>query len=97
MFTVTNTSDETKRFNEADPQGGFRLIRLAPGEGGEFDIDPNQAVFVRGGLDVAPASPAEPAPEPAPKRGRPAKTESEIAAPEPETNATGPSGASEAE
>lgn len=89
MFTVTNTSDETKRFKEFDPNGGFRLIRLAPGASGEFDIDPNQAVFVRGGMDVASVEAKKP------KRAKPAQAEIEAITPEP--NAAGPSGAYPAE
>jgi len=54
MYVVENTSDTTQRFNEADPQGGFRKIFLAPGESGTFDIDPGQARFHRGGLKVSP-------------------------------------------
>lgn len=89
MFTVTNTSDETKRFNEFAQKGGFRLIRLAPGASGAFDIDPNQAVFVRGGLEVAPVETKKP------KRAKPAQSEIEAITPEP--NAAGLSGASPAE
>lgn len=103
MFKVTNTSNETKRFKEFDPAGGFRQAELAPGESGDFDIDPNQSAFVRGGLDVT-ASQAPTAKRPAkaaPKRGKPApkaKTaQPKIKANEPEQNATGSSGASPAD
>lgn len=63
MFIVENTSDETAKFNEIDPAGGFRAVRLAPGESGTYDIDPGQARFHRGGLKVSPivdTSPAKP-------------------------------------
>jgi hypothetical protein len=94
MFTVTNNSNETKRFNEEDPNGGFRLVRLAPGESGQFEINPNQAIFQRGELTVTPAK----EPETLSKRAKAdAKAEHRILAQEPETNATGPSGASSAE
>lgn len=56
MYVVENTSDTVKRFNEADPKGGFRTVRLAPGESGTFDIDPGQARFHRGGLKATPVT-----------------------------------------
>lgn len=90
MFTVTNTSDETKRFKEFDPAGGFRQIQLEPGESGDFDIDPAQAVFVRGGLKTKPARAARAAPT-----TKPTKTKAK--AQPANTNVTGPSGASSAE
>lgn len=75
MYVVENTSDTTQRFNEADPQGGFRKIFLAPGESGTFDIDPGQARFHRGGLKVSPVASEAPAkpktkPKAAPKRAK---------------------------
>lgn len=73
MYVVTNTSDETQPFNEIDPAGGFRRIRLAPGESGTFDIDPGQARFHRGALKVSPVEaepPAKPRRKPARKRAK---------------------------
>lgn len=61
MYVVENTSDTTQRFNEADPQGGFRKIFLAPGESGTFDIDPLQGRFHRGALKATPVPVEKPA------------------------------------
>jgi hypothetical protein len=60
MHHVKNVSEQTKTFNEADPAGGFRRVTLQPGEGGDFDIDPNQGRFQTGDLKVtAPGKSAQ--------------------------------------
>lgn len=55
MYVVTNTSDETQRFYEIDPHGGFRQVALPAGESGTFNIDPGQARYHRGALTAKPA------------------------------------------
>lgn len=78
MFEVKNVSDRSQRFNEADPNGGYRQIILAPGEIGTFDIDPAQARFQRGELKVTPVREKTRRASPAPSRkpeARPLKPE----------------------
>jgi len=61
MFTVTNVSETTQRFNVRDPQGGFFNVNLKPGESGDYDVDANQAKYQEGGpltarpVEVRPA------------------------------------------
>lgn len=52
MHTVKNVSDTTQRFNAIRPQGGFELVRLAPGEGATVEIDSRQPRFNGGALKV---------------------------------------------
>ena len=60
MYKVQNTTQEAKSLWHTDPQTGLRkLAHLAPGESGEFDIDPRQGAFQRTGLkatEIAPES-----------------------------------------
>lgn len=52
MHKVTNTSDTTQRFNAQRPEGGFELVRLAPGESKNVEIDAKQPKFTGGALKV---------------------------------------------
>ena len=61
MYLVENVSDTTQPIQVIRPEGGFRIVRLAPGESGTFDIDPGQARYHRGALTASPVAAEKPA------------------------------------
>jgi hypothetical protein len=64
MHKVTNTSKTTQRFNAIRPEGGFDLVRLAPGESKDVEIDTMQPKFTGGALKVDEIKPTKAAGKP---------------------------------
>jgi hypothetical protein len=63
MHHVKNVSDASQRFHTVDAEGEPCHAILAPGEAGNYEINPAQAAFQSGDLVIRPLDEAAPAPK----------------------------------
>ena len=68
MHHVKNTSETTQKFWSRNDTGLLKLVRLEPGQSGDFEIDPAQPRFAKGGaLSITTPRSATPTPQAKPK------------------------------